>query len=364
MFMEVVGTIPPAASFSGKKGKAELEDLLEKMQVDLFALVAPPTESASEEWRGGEEFDMLDDAPAAVSKDNKKDKKKKGKSKGKAKQVQAEEEEEPPMAKTMHMLPCPTCAEQVTRLKYQEYIAQRATTVFSPCVYYSWDGTSLPALFTNPHQYMDGRKPKWGLVQGVAPPSLELDSSRSGSLYKPALKAFLDPPQRALPFQRRMEGAKLCAEGEQWVEGFADKHALLSSFWDCVDVCAVCGQAAKEAAKSKDGGDGQREKPACEQHHTANAMAPLDGGEDYGMGELSVGGNAGKGGKGAKGGKRGKATGGKEAYVAPADRRVLFLTREDYERLYDAFTSHVPACVRFTEVVKVVRETGFSEADE
>ena len=45
-----------------------------------------------------------------------------------------------------------------------------------------------------PPLYMDfseGKgKPKWKLVQGVGPPGLEIDSSRSGRLFKPNLRQY------------------------------------------------------------------------------------------------------------------------------------------------------------------------------
>ena len=233
------------------------------------------------------------------------------------------------MSKTIHMLPCPTCAEQVTGTTWQDYIAHGSTTIFSPSVYYSWDGVSLPALFMNANaNHPANKKPKWTLVQGVAPSTLELDSSRSGRLYKPSLRAFLDPPVRALPFDRRMEKEGRVKEGKQRVDGFLEKHSLLSSFLDSVHVCEMCGLQAKNKHTEKEEDSDIHRNAACEQRH------------------MHMTGPAARNERGKELGGKGKGAGERQ----PQEHRVLFLTPLDYERVYDALVHSNPTCINFEGV--------------
>ena len=59
---------------------------------------------------------------------------------------------------------------------------------------YPSPGSEPPPLFLD-EQGAPGKKPKWTLCQGVGPPALEVDSSRSGRIFKPSLRPFgIDRP--------------------------------------------------------------------------------------------------------------------------------------------------------------------------
>lgn len=52
-------------------------------------------------------------------------------------------------------------------------------------------GSEPPPLFLD-DQGAPGRKPKWTLCQGIGPPALEVDSSRSGRVFKPCEIAMIN----------------------------------------------------------------------------------------------------------------------------------------------------------------------------
>lgn len=118
---------------------------------------------------------------------------------------------------------CPTCVEATHGMRYAEWVARGgvfaasgrhslgeadsesepepervsdAMTVsndedvaLSLVEFVSFDETEAPPLFLN-EQGAPGKKPKWTLCQGVGPPALEVDSSRSGRVFKPSLRPF------------------------------------------------------------------------------------------------------------------------------------------------------------------------------
>ncbi|KAJ1446007.1 hypothetical protein M885DRAFT_548047 [Pelagophyceae sp. CCMP2097] len=87
-----------------------------------------------------------------------------------------------------HLLPCPTCAECTTGLPHAAYLRDRdRETVFSPCRFYKWAADEAAPLYVDARNDAAVGKPKWTLVQGLGPKTLEQDHSRSGRLWKPAL---------------------------------------------------------------------------------------------------------------------------------------------------------------------------------
>jgi hypothetical protein len=180
-FLTQLGSIQ-LAEYRGKKGKAALQDQLEKMQARFERGIG----DGHEDQRSDRAYR---DARAAS-------------------------------ANTYDWLRCPTCVEATHGMRYAEWLAQGGVygaathtaahggpepeaepepqqlagqlqedrSVLSPCEYVSFEDDQPPPL------YMDGSsgkgKPKWKLVQGVGPPGLEVDSSRSGRLHKPSLRPF------------------------------------------------------------------------------------------------------------------------------------------------------------------------------
>ena len=106
-------------------------------------------------------------------------------------------------------LRCPTCVEAVHGMRYAEWVSRGGVfaasgrhslqqqepepepqqaegaegggddTALSLCEYVSFEEGEPPPLFLNEAEGK-GKKPKWCLCQGVGPPALEVDSSRSG----------------------------------------------------------------------------------------------------------------------------------------------------------------------------------------
>jgi hypothetical protein len=115
---------------------------------------------------------------------------------------------------------CPTCVEATHGMRYTEWVArggvfaasgrhslQKAEPepaseeavalaassdddiALSLVEFVRFDEIEAPPLFLN-EEGTPGKKPKWTLCQGVGPPALEVDSSRSGRVFKPSLRPF------------------------------------------------------------------------------------------------------------------------------------------------------------------------------
>lgn len=87
---------------------------------------------------------------------------------------------------------CPTCVELVSGLQFTDWMEQNMRdteleTPLSPCRPVSFADGEPPALYVD-RRVPGGGKAKWGLASGVGPAGLELDSSRSGRLWKPSLR--------------------------------------------------------------------------------------------------------------------------------------------------------------------------------
>lgn len=182
-FVTILGSLE-AAEYRGKKGRVAMEAELLKMQARFDTSVG-------------------------------------------AEDARAHRDERDPCTNCYDWLRCPTCIEATHGMRYAEWLAQgglwagalepepesRPSTnpngklhkvnritlatgdqsVLSPCEYVRFEQGQPPPLYMDASQ---GRgKPKWKLVQGVGPPGLEVDSSRSGRLFKPSLRPFgIDAP--------------------------------------------------------------------------------------------------------------------------------------------------------------------------
>jgi hypothetical protein len=110
---------------------------------------------------------------------------------------------------------CPSCIERVYQMEYQDWLENRTLPpIFSLCIPVVFDdedeveeeqnkGTEAGAATKYKSQelnsgpmppiYLNRKatgKPKWTLVQGIGPPSLEVDRSRSNRIWRPSLSQF------------------------------------------------------------------------------------------------------------------------------------------------------------------------------
>lgn len=175
-FVVVVQCVPSAAHFRGRKGKEELENILAKIQDDIC-------EQGT--WR---------------------------------------------------FLYCPTCIELMSNKSWQAWIQNECTddVEFSPCLLYSFLPEEQPPLFINANASEPDRKPKWTLVQGVGPQTLEVDKSRSGRIHKPTLRQFevrIDPSYP--PVKRNREQAY----DKHTTQNLSGAHLLNQTHQDVVLQC-------------------------------------------------------------------------------------------------------------------------------
>ena len=82
---------------------------------------------------------------------------------------------------------CPTCIECAIGKKYQDWLASSDPAILSLCHAASFEDGQPPPLYI---QETTGRD-RWTLAQGVGPKTLELDRTRSGRLYKPAIRNII-----------------------------------------------------------------------------------------------------------------------------------------------------------------------------
>ncbi|KAJ9455672.1 hypothetical protein DIPPA_19589 [Diplonema papillatum] len=95
--------------------------------------------------------------------------------------------------------PCPFCVELCTGRPWADFVsaqldrvptdAKEAYTPFFPCKFVSYDPTEPPPVYVDSSPHPGSSKPKWTLSEGVGPPTLELDRSHSGKLYKKSYRA-------------------------------------------------------------------------------------------------------------------------------------------------------------------------------
>ena len=295
-FLLVLATVPPLSHFSGRKGTAELELLLHRLQSQFFALSDSDSDSgcgvgsdtgsgtgSKEQCNGSDSaWDELQYAaflpseePAVTRGDSKvKDKisskkiKKSSKKTVQQKKSSAQEAAgDPVYDRKVHMLPCPTCAKcllesssdalsTTSSVEQIESLGSRET-IFSPCLYFSFAEDYLPPLYLDSQNSpVTGKKPKWTLASGVGPAVLELDSSRTGRVYKPSLRPLLGM-SRCIPFERWLEAQdwSSCdglvdeAAPNTWEAKFSSRHRYISDFWERVGRCDLCGERSQSKLK-------------------------------------------------------------------------------------------------------------------
>eukprot|EP01104_Vermistella_antarctica_P007215 TRINITY_DN1797_c1_g1_i1.p1 TRINITY_DN1797_c1_g1~~TRINITY_DN1797_c1_g1_i1.p1 ORF type:complete len:269 (+),score=51.02 TRINITY_DN1797_c1_g1_i1:469-1275(+) len=88
---------------------------------------------------------------------------------------------------TCPFLPCPTCIELVYNMPFSQWQAGNEEAVLAPCLYVRFDPEESTPLYINNAKNQEVGKPKYNLIQGVGPQTLELDRSVSGRLWKPSL---------------------------------------------------------------------------------------------------------------------------------------------------------------------------------
>jgi hypothetical protein len=204
-FMMVVDTIPPPAFFKGKVGAAALEDLLEALQ-KLHCALEPTLPDKPVRQGNHDQNDMLDAYIDMLPGEPQKKEAVPSK-----KTVKAAKQGIPSLlggwfstfaasngiCNGCHFLPCPTCAELSNGMAFSDYVCMRGDdhpTVLTPCRFYIWaqeegEEEELAPLYVNVQQDRTA-KPKWTLAQGLGPPNLELDKSRSYRLFKGSLRQF------------------------------------------------------------------------------------------------------------------------------------------------------------------------------
>jgi hypothetical protein len=203
------------ATYRGKKGKAALMDYFEKLQARY------DTNAAAEAAAGSAGAASEDSGAAPASDRQFRD--------GRASTANGHE-----------FMSCPTCVEATHGMRYAEWVSRGGVfaasgrhtlepepepeaagasagsgggddVALSLVEYVRFDEEEPPPLFLD-EQGTPGKKPKWTLCQGVGPPALEVDSSRSGRVFKPSLRPFgisrpiyqpLDPACTTTPSEHR-----------------------------------------------------------------------------------------------------------------------------------------------------------------
>jgi hypothetical protein len=74
-------------------------------------------------------------------------------------------------------------------MKFQEFVTTDKECIITLCNFVKFEPDEDSPVYLNVGEH----KPKWSLVCGVGPKMLELDSSKSGRLYKPAFAALKLP---------------------------------------------------------------------------------------------------------------------------------------------------------------------------
>ena len=263
-FFFVITTVPPPSHFSGRKGTREYEDFLERIQIRFFGSDSPIYEVSYEDeiWKEMQiEAFLSTPSNSSANCDQHKVstlKKKKKKSSPLLLKKTYQPRSTTPDRK-VHLLPCYTCAkckltasslfDQTDTMSISTAEPGQEDTVFSPCTYYTFVDEQFPPLYSDANNSnITGKKPKWTLVSGVGPKVLELDSSKSGRIYKPSLRSFIGDT-RCVPFDRWAESEwpadntkESTVSSREWEVVFADRHQYLTQFWENVLLCDKCGE--------------------------------------------------------------------------------------------------------------------------
>ncbi|KAL0490454.1 hypothetical protein AKO1_009537 [Acrasis kona] len=103
------------------------------------------------------------------------------------------------------LLHCPTCTELVYGIRFQEFVVSDKDCVITLSNFMKFDEEEASPVYINSGEH----KPKYTLVYGVGPKMLELDSSKSGRLYKPSFRALKLPGLSTKPFENTKERSAL-----------------------------------------------------------------------------------------------------------------------------------------------------------
>lgn len=133
-----------------------------------------------------------------------------------------------------HLLACPTCnayARQDDAAPPGEIVlpdqmeqgrfAREGLAVLTPCFLVAFEEGELPPIYAD--DAVPGAKPKWRLVQGVGPPGLEVDRTRTGRLHKPSLRPF-GVDVRPLKLPPEIAGGSALADAVREACAFAEAN--------------------------------------------------------------------------------------------------------------------------------------------
>jgi hypothetical protein len=130
---------------------------------------------------------------------------------------------------------CPTCIESATGKSYSDWLSSSEPAILSLCRPAAFEDGQPPPLYV---QETAGRN-RWSLAQGVGPKTLELDRSRSGRLYKPALRGVISTSALA-PYP--------AAEAGTGAQGHAH---MLAAVEEALGQAARCGHGEADALAAK-----------------------------------------------------------------------------------------------------------------
>ena len=143
-------------------------------------------------------------------------------------------------AKRWALLRCSACIELSSGTPFLDWMEQHARdqavlTPFSPCFFVTFEEGELPPLYLDHKPAGEAGKPKWRLASGVGPAGLEMDSSKSGRLWKPSLKAVgIDAPRYTAAETTGGQHAEMVAQVEA---AFAFMGERASTLADALHAC-------------------------------------------------------------------------------------------------------------------------------
>jgi hypothetical protein len=233
----VLGVLPDRKLARGLKGKAAYDDLLEAFQLEFAGssetvrLLACPTCNAFARQSG--------DAPSPA----------------------------PAAAPTAAPPPPPPPILAGDQLEHGEFLRD-ALAVLTPSRLVSFDEGEPPPVYRN--DAAPEAKPKWRLTQGVGPPGLELDKSRTGRLHKPSLRAFgVDARPLALP-PSLAGGGDALSDATRTAAAFAER-CVVGGFGDFGDARSDATEG--EATVSRWREEACEGRPVLERWDAARAHA-------------------------------------------------------------------------------------------
>jgi hypothetical protein len=86
-------------------------------------------------------------------------------------------------------------------MRFQEFVSSEKECILTVSTFTKFDMDEDSPVYLD----MGEHKQKWTLVCGVGPKMLELDSSKSGRLYKPSFRQLKIPHISGVPFENTKE---------------------------------------------------------------------------------------------------------------------------------------------------------------